>query len=162
MQDETNKEYGDGTVLLTSELEETKQSLQKARDESVHMARYLSSLQDELEQTRKELHHLKTRTHDKHVCDDHIEIESHKHDSNAELVEQVKRETVEFQKKKCVTFANPKVARVIVPPPPPSPSEVVFQRHPSLKKKKKKQLLPFIGGFFSKKRGSCSHEVAMA
>ncbi|KAL7117487.1 hypothetical protein ACP275_03G074300 [Erythranthe tilingii] len=185
MQDGTSQHAHGTTTTIASELKETKQSLQKAQQESIHMAQYLSSLQLELQQTKKELHRLKStttaRTHVRLPLD---EAETATEDlkfveGSKELsTEQVKKETitsgdydqrqrVEFQKKKCVTFANPKVTRVIdVPPPPPPPppqrSEVVvLQRHPSLKKKKKKPLIPFIGGIFSKKRGS-SHEVAFA
>ncbi|KAL8524063.1 hypothetical protein ACS0TY_013871 [Phlomoides rotata] len=153
-----------------SELEETKQSLQRAHEESIHMARCLSSLQQELHQTKRELQKLKsTRKFDSRRTLNREDME------DREITEQVKMEmtstdgdqnvVVEFQKKKCVTFANPPlVAQVIMPPPlPPRPSEpVVLQSHPSLKKKKKKPLIPFnIGGIFSKKRGS-SNSVAFA
>lgn len=143
-----------------SELEETKQSLQKAHEESIHMARCLSSLQQELHQTKKELQKLKTRAFDRRA----LNLEDVE---DREIIEQVKKETtdgdqnvIEFQKKKCVTFANPSlVTQVIMPPPlppplPPRPIEAVLQSHPSLKKKKKKPLIPFIGGIFSKKRGN--------
>ncbi|KAK4429368.1 WEB family protein [Sesamum alatum] len=149
----------------TSELEQTKQSLQKAREESMQMAQYLSSLQQELQQTKMELQRLKSRTSDRHALDLDMEDLKFIEDYKERTSEQVKTETtdhdgdegVEFQKKKYVTFANPpSVAQVVVPP-----SEAVLQRHPSLKKKKKKKpLIPFIGGIFSKKRGSS--EVAMA
>ncbi|XP_042022810.1 WEB family protein At1g75720-like isoform X2 [Salvia splendens] len=113
-----------------SELEETKQRLEKAREESEHMAQYLSSLQQELHQTKMELQSLK-----KEATND-----------------------VEFQRRRCVTFANPPlVAQVALPPPP---QQGMFQRHPSLKKKKKKAIIPFIGGIFSKKKGSS--EVSFA
>ncbi|KAL0360556.1 UNVERIFIED_CONTAM: WEB family protein [Sesamum radiatum] len=165
------KEMRDGMMdeTETSELEQTKQSLQKAREESMQMAQYLSSLQQELHHTKMELQRLKSRASDRHAQLD-LEIEDLKFIENyKERTEQVKTETtdrdhdndgVEFQKKKYVTFANPpSVAQVVVPPLPP-PSEAVLQRHPSLRKKKKKPLIPFIGGIFSKKRGSS--EVAMA
>ncbi|XP_057794814.1 WEB family protein At1g75720 [Salvia miltiorrhiza] len=116
---------GGGEGAMASELEETKQSLQKARQESEHMAQYLASLQQELHQTKKELQNLKMTTED-----------------------------VEFQRRKCVTFANPPLVAQVMPPPPP---QAVFQRHPSLKKKKIKA---FIGGIFSKKKGSS--EIAFA
>ncbi|KAL0314588.1 UNVERIFIED_CONTAM: WEB family protein [Sesamum angustifolium] len=164
------KEMRDGMMdeTETSELEQTKQSLQRAREESMQMAQYLSSLQQELRQTKMELQRLKSCASDRHAQLD-LEIEDLKFiEDYKERTEQVKTETthhdhdndgVEFQKKKYVTFANPpSVAQVVVPPPPPS--EAVLQRHPSLRKKKKKPLIPFIGGIFSKKRGSS--EVAMA
>ncbi|KAG8377913.1 hypothetical protein BUALT_Bualt08G0083000 [Buddleja alternifolia] len=174
------QDYGaneNGTETISFELEETKQSLEKAREESMQMALCLSSLQQELEQTKSELHKLKTRASDRRALDLEIDdLKFVKEHNNMELIEeQVKKETtmtsrdhdqkVEFHKKKYVRFANPPmVTQVVVPPPPPPPMpcyEEVLQRHPSLKQKKKKALIPFIGGIFSKKRGS-SREVAMA
>lgn len=124
---------------MASELEETKQSLEKAREESDHMARYLSSLQQELELTKRELQRFKTSNFGRE--------EDLKHEDQPRL---------QFHKKKCVTFANPPlVAQVAVPPPPQQqPPQAVLLRHPSLKKKKKKALIPFIGGIFSKKKGT--------
>ncbi|XP_011083532.1 WEB family protein At1g75720 [Sesamum indicum] len=166
------KEMRDGMMdeTETSELEQTKQSLRKAREESMQMAQYLSSLQQELQETKMELQRLKSGAFDRYAQLE-LEIEDLKFiEDYKERTEQVKKETtdhdhdhdsegVEFQKKKYVTFANPpSVAQVLVPQPPPS--EAVLQRHPSLRKKKKKPLIPFIGGIFSKKRGSS--EVAMA
>ncbi|KAH6796326.1 hypothetical protein C2S51_037312 [Perilla frutescens var. frutescens] len=151
-------QYGDGA--MASELQETKQSLQKARDESDHMARCLSSLQQELEHTKSELEQLKMRASNRRALN--LETEDLKYvEDSIETREHVKKETtnhdqrVEFQRKKCVTFANPPlVAQVVMPPPQLPSSQAVLQRHPSLKKKKKKPLIPFIGGIFSKKRGS--------
>ncbi|EYU38821.1 hypothetical protein MIMGU_mgv1a013384mg [Erythranthe guttata] len=184
MQDGTSQHAHGTTTTIASELKETKQSLQKAQQESIHMAQYLSSLQLELQQTKKELHRLKSTTARTHVRLPLDEVETAIEDLKfvegykERASEQVKKETitsgdydhhkrVEFEKKKCVTFANPKVTRVIdVPPPPPPPppqrrESVRGQRHPSLKKKKK-PLIPFIGGIFSKKRGSTHDQVACA
>ncbi|KAL3840226.1 hypothetical protein ACJIZ3_024817 [Penstemon smallii] len=156
---------------MTNELEETKQNLQKAQKESIHMARCLSYLQQELKLTKMELQQLKTRESEseKRVL---LDLDYDREDLKFESIEQVKKvETTTssgvdhgFQKKKYVTFANPpSVAQVMLPPPPAAYSEAaVLQRHPSLRKKKKKALIPLIGGIFSKfKRGSNS-EVALA
>ncbi|KAI3460395.1 hypothetical protein Pfo_017058 [Paulownia fortunei] len=168
MQDGTMIEYGNETVT-SDELEETKQCLQKAREESLQMATSLFFLQQELEQTKMELQQLKIRESDHHrqpVLDSEIEDVKFVEDSRG-LIEQVMRtetiisrdQKVEFQKKKYVTFANPPcVAQVVVPNPPSA--EAVLQRHPSLKKKKKMQLIPLIRGIFSKKKGTS--EVALA
>ncbi|KAK4490270.1 hypothetical protein RD792_000933 [Penstemon davidsonii] len=158
-----NKLIEEGDGVVTSELEETKQSLEKAREESTHMALYLTSLQQELERTKTEIHQLKTRESEKRDLWD-LEIEDLKsvEDSTESSIEQVETENsrderVEFQKKNFVRFANPQsLVRVIVPPP----HEAMLERHSSVKKKKKKQFITFIGGLLSKKKGSS--QVAMA
>ncbi|KAK9270215.1 hypothetical protein L1049_025791 [Liquidambar formosana] len=144
-----------GTV--SAELEETKQSLQKAREEGVLMANCLSSLREELERTKRELKQLKqresakqpmeTEIEDVKVVEDSTKFEVKTRTSNIE-------EGMEFQKKRYVTFANPpSLTQVTIPQ-----GAEVLERHPSLKKKKKKPLIPLIGGIFSKRKGSA--EVA--
>ncbi|XP_026395535.1 WEB family protein At1g75720-like isoform X3 [Papaver somniferum] len=157
-----------GTV--TAELQETKQSLQKAREEGMLMANSLTSLQEELEQTRKELQKLKV------IENDFIEkqwIESEdikdirfidiKPTTNVEVektqrinVEEQDDEQFELQKKRYVKFASPpSLTQVIC-----SPGEAgnVLERSPSLQKKKK-PLIPLIGGMFSKKK--TNHQQAV-
>lgn len=67
-------------------------------------------------------------------------------------------EEMEFQKKRYVTFANPpSVSHVMLPQQGHGVEKL--ERHPSLRKKnKKKTLIPFIGGIFSRKKGT-SQEV---
>ncbi|KAL3845315.1 hypothetical protein ACJIZ3_002718 [Penstemon smallii] len=163
-EDYAHKFTEDDDGVVTSELEETKQTLEKAREESTHLALYLTSLQQELERTKTEIHQLKTRESEKRDLWD-LEIEDLKsfEDSTISSIEQVEAENsrderVEFQKQNYVRFANPQsLVRVIVPPP----HEAMLERHSSVKKKKKKkQFITFIGGLFSKKRGSS--QVAMA
>ncbi|CAI9777888.1 unnamed protein product [Fraxinus pennsylvanica] len=149
MQDEAS-EYGRipsrlGTV--TAELEETKQSLQKAQEESMQMARCLSTLQEELERTKMELQQL--MQHEKCLLDLEINGElKFVEDSTKLRVKETCSEKIEFQKKKYVRFANPpSVSQILVPEPS---DDAVLKRHPSLKKKKnKKQLIPLIGRIFS-------------
>ncbi|CAK9148281.1 unnamed protein product [Ilex paraguariensis] len=139
-----------GTV--TAELEETKQSLQKAQEESMLMATCLSALQEELEQTKIELQQLKEREFAKQGMESEIEDLKFVEDSPKFHVKtRTSDEGAEFQKKRYVTFANPpSLTQVIMP----QAAEAVLERHPSLKKKKKKPLIPMIGGIFSKKKGS--------
>ncbi|KAJ6405896.1 hypothetical protein OIU84_013795 [Salix udensis] len=143
-----------GTV--TAELEETKQSLEKAREQRRLMASCLSSLQEELERTKRELQRLKEREVERHVIESEIEdVEIVEDTTKFEARMQTSREEddqTEFQKKRYVTFANPpSLTRVIIPQ-----VAEALERHPSLRKTKKKPLIPLIGGIFSKKKGKGS------
>lgn len=138
-----------GTV--TTELEETKQSLEKAKEESMIMANCLSSLKEELERTKRELQQLKIRETEMESS----EIEDVKvvEDSTKFEVKMQSREDdegIEFQKKRYVTFANPPSSTQVMIPQ----GIEALERHPSLRKKKKKPLIPLIGGIFSKIKGS--------
>ncbi|OIT25411.1 PREDICTED: WEB family protein At1g75720-like [Nicotiana attenuata] len=130
-----------GTV--TTELQETKQRLERAREERFVMVTCLSSLEEELERTRNELENLKFEQKSKEQVMV-SEIEDLKFIEKSQIMA---NENVEFQKKRYVTFANPPTLNGLVIPQ--------SERHPSLKKKKKKKI-PLIGGIFSRKKGSNS------
>ncbi|XP_027356991.1 WEB family protein At1g75720-like [Abrus precatorius] len=141
---------------VEAELEETRESLQRAREESMLMAHCLSSLQEELERTKQELQQLKKGETEKHAVE--TEIEDVKFVENLTTFEvkssRFDEEKMEFQKKRYVTFANPpSVSHVTLP----QHGVEKLERHPSLRKKKK-SLIPLIGGIFSRKKGS--QEVA--
>ncbi|KAM4122161.1 hypothetical protein ACB094_01G061600 [Castanea mollissima] len=143
---------------ITSELEETKQSLEKAKEESMVMANCLSSMKEELDRTRRELQQLKQRESEK-LGETETEIEDVKVVEDSTKFE-VKTQTsneegMEFQKKRYVTFANPpSLAQLVIPQ-----GVEKLERHPSLRRKKKKPLIPLIGGLFSRKKSST--EVAL-
>ncbi|XP_011029004.1 PREDICTED: WEB family protein At1g75720-like [Populus euphratica] len=151
-------EYGQGPSRLgtvTAELEETKQRLEKAREQRTLMASCLCSLQEELERTKRELQQLKEREVERHMIESEIEDVKIVEDTTkfeARMQTLHEEAETEFQKKRYVTFANPpSLTRVIIP-------QVVeaLERNHSLRKKKKKPLIPLIGGIFSKKKGKGS------
>ncbi|KAH7847484.1 hypothetical protein Vadar_026626 [Vaccinium darrowii] len=154
VQNNEASENGNASSSTLVELEETKENLQKAREESLMMATCLSTLQQELEQTKIELQQLKEREFEKQVIIEPKEIkhiEFVKESTSFDLKSRRTRNEgpVEFQKKRYVTFANPpSLARVMIP----QGDDAVLERHPSLKKKKQKPLIPLIGGIFSKKK----------
>ncbi|KAA0063280.1 WEB family protein [Cucumis melo var. makuwa] len=151
--DEENKERMNGERQLklgnvAAELEETKQSLSKAKEESMVMAHCLSSLQEELEKTKKELQLLKERELSSLLLD-------HQPEDVKLLVDQP--DSMEFQKKRYVTFANPPTAvpHLTVPPPPAAVEKL--DRLTSIRREKnkiKKTLIPLISSMFSKKKGN--------
>ncbi|XP_021759981.1 WEB family protein At2g17940-like [Chenopodium quinoa] len=107
--------------IVSAELEETKQSLQKAREEGNYMANCLKSLKQQLEETKRELHTLKAakevvKDHHHHTKAMNPEIEELKFvetnaknnhfDNNNRRISYDHQQEL-FQKKKFVTFASP-------------------------------------------------------
>lgn len=159
---ETTKNENHATRLssLVAELEETKQNLHKAREESQMVAHCLTSLSEELDKTKIELIQLKSQSSSKQLLD--LEIEDLKFVENAPEAEiMIKspliKDGTELQTKRSVKFAKPpSLAQVINPD-----QEKILERHFSgdresthaKKKKKKKHLMPMIAAIFSKKKG---------
>ncbi|XWS42165.1 hypothetical protein CRYUN_Cryun17cG0144700 [Craigia yunnanensis] len=135
-------------AALTAELEETKQRLQKAREEGNLMSYRIKTLREELEQTKKELQLLKATEFQKQRFEP--DIEDFKFIENATKIGIMteNEEPEEFQKKRYVKFASPpSLAQVIVN------REEMLQRPASVKKVRRKSLIPLIGWLFSKKKG---------
>nr|GLL38525.1 WEB family protein At1g75720-like [Ipomoea trifida] len=144
---------------VKTELEETKQDLQKAKEEGTLMAHCLQSLKQELEQTKREIQQLKAaRQH--RIADP--EIEELKFIEKAPPKPEGEEEDLDqlFERKRSVKFANP-----------PALTRVIFTKDnnggdsgkinnnnnsPSQAKKKMKRrpLIPLIGALFTKKKGS--------
>ncbi|KAG5613468.1 hypothetical protein H5410_024749 [Solanum commersonii] len=144
-QDESSHE-DESDDSFNDELIETRQRLERAREERLVMATCLSSLEEELERTRNELDKLKFEQQKVMVS----EIEDLKFIEKSQIMSH-DQNNVEFHKKRYVTFANP---------PQGDHDHVVLQNHPSINKKKKIKIpliIPLIGGFFSRKRGSNSN-----
>lgn len=153
------------------ELEETKQSLQKAKEEEDFMAHCLQSLREELEQTRREMQQLKS-TRDI-VPQQKVPL-ADSNDEELKFIEQpsskveVKTQTgedddddIEFEKKRSVKFASPPLlTKVIAVNKEDYVKKETGEKSPSqLKKKlKKKPLIPLIGSLFSKKKENQENE----
>ncbi|XP_022936927.1 WEB family protein At1g75720 [Cucurbita moschata] len=131
---------------VAAELEETKQSLEKAKEESMVMAHCLSSLQEELENTKKELQFLK-ESELFHQSED-IKV------VDAAAAAAAATDSMEFQKKRYVTFANPPaaVAHLVIPPPTGVEKLERLSSFRRDKNKMKKTLIPLISAIFSKKK----------
>uniref|UniRef100_A0A2C9U0F5 WEB family protein n=1 Tax=Manihot esculenta TaxID=3983 RepID=A0A2C9U0F5_MANES len=143
-----------GTV--TAELEETKLSLQKAKEESMIMASYLSSLREELERTKRELQQLKVREAEMESEIEDVKVVEDSTKFEVKMLPKAQEEEeggeIEFQNKRYVTFANPpSLAQGIVPQ-----GVEALGRHPCLSKKTKKKnpLIPLIGGILSKTKAT--------
>ncbi|KAL2346248.1 hypothetical protein Fmac_000248 [Flemingia macrophylla] len=138
---------------VEAELEETRESLQRAKEESMAMAHCLSSLQEELERTKQELQKLKLReTAEESEIEDVKFVETFQGSKSSRFDDDhEKMKDDYFQKKRYVTFANPpSVSHVMLPQ-----QVEKLERHPSLRNKNKnKSLIPFIGGIFSRKKGT--------
>lgn len=151
-----------GTV--TAELEETKRSLEKSKEEGNLMAYYLHSLKLELEQTKKELQQLKgsreLTDHHKPTPSLDPEIEELKFIENASTKVEVKSTQTqgfeELEKKRSVKFASPPLlTRVIISKEeddrPHHRQEGVNSSSSVGEKKLKKR--PSFGFLFAKKKG---------
>ncbi|KAM5546760.1 WEB family protein [Rosa sericea] len=142
--------------ILTAELEETKQNLEKAREENKAMAYCIKSLRDDLDHAKRELYnYLKAREQFQKQSVDHQdpEIEDFKFIENAtdqfETKRALNQNEEEFQKKRFVKFASPpSLAQVIV-----NKEEMQGEglRDPSSVKKMNKKK-PLIGWLFNKNK----------
>ncbi|XP_076898753.1 WEB family protein At2g17940-like [Bidens hawaiensis] len=163
---ENNYEYRTKVGAIAAELEETKQTLEKAKEEETCMAYYLASLKQELEETKSELKQLKLKRepyHQKQLFLADKEIEEIKCIENPMIVEVNHPEKEEsddddddypvFEKKRSVKFASPpSLTKVMVE------AKLMQETSPSSLKKKalRKTIIPSLGRIFSRKKGGQS------
>ncbi|KMS97676.1 hypothetical protein BVRB_5g124810 [Beta vulgaris subsp. vulgaris] len=166
------KEEGNLEIsIMTNELEETKESLQKAKEETIVMATCLSSLEEELEKTKRELQELKLeRESEKQMMEFEMEDLKFVEDNPPITTTSLQRireserlnngnlgGMVEFENRRYVSFAKAPFSEVVAPDRKSGP---FLERHASLKKKKRQPLIPLIGSIFNRKKKNS--EVASA
>jgi COMPASS component SWD2 len=158
MQNEANETESaqSKTGALASELEETKQKLEGAKEEANFLAQCIKSLKKELEQTKKELEETKAREMKLlQRCAIPETTEDIKFIANATNME-IKTQTngddddneETIQKRRYVKFASPHVLAQVIP----NKDDLLVR--PNSIKKGKKTMMPLIGWLFSKKKGS--------
>ncbi|XP_047334996.1 WEB family protein At3g51220-like [Impatiens glandulifera] len=145
-----NGEHKSKLGAMAWELQETKQSLQKAKEEGDMMADCLKSIEHELEQARNELQRLKSS---RDLTDPAIDLET----EELKFIENqvLKRDDQEegfigLEKKRSVKFANPPLLTKVI-----TTSTVTEETEKATKKntmKKKKPLIPLLGALFTKKK----------
>ncbi|KAL1537978.1 WEB family protein-like protein [Salvia divinorum] len=131
---------------VKAELEETKESLTKAKEEENLMAHCLNSLRQELEQTKKELRHLKTReTLFEREVEEIKFIDNTKDIVEMDMIREKHEEggRIELQKKRSVKFASPQLLTKML--------DGEESKKAAKTKTKKKPLVPLIGGLFLKR-----------
>ncbi|KAF7809662.1 WEB family protein [Senna tora] len=149
---------------LTAELEETKQSLEKAKEEASLMERCIQSLKEEMERTKKELREAKARElvllqnrQEPENMEDlkFIEnnVKAHISTKQQELSEE-NDEEYNFQKKRFVKFASPHALAKVINSGGDNKDHhhEVLERDASMKKVKRKPIMPLIGSWLFAKR----------
>ncbi|KAG8383734.1 hypothetical protein BUALT_Bualt04G0044700 [Buddleja alternifolia] len=143
---------------VTAELEETKQNLEKVKEEENLMANCLISLRQELEETKRELHQMKAR---EIISQPEPEIEDQLKfvESSTNKVETINNpdndeDGFEFiNKKRSVKFASPPLLTKLMVSKDHNGGEEGERTLPLSKNKiRRKPLVPLIGGLFSKKK----------
>lgn len=135
-----NKQAKSRIQVLTAELEDTKQSLEKAREENNLMTYCIKSLREELDHTKKEMKMLKAREFQKQNLKS---IEN----PNKVKIKMQSNENKEFEKKRYVKFASPRsLAKIIVN------RDEFIERPSPLKQTKSKSLAPLVKWLFAKRK----------
>ncbi|CAA7391354.1 unnamed protein product [Spirodela intermedia] len=164
MKTEARKTEENGLSRLGSiqtELEETRQMLEKTRQEGMMMMTTLTSLQEELHNTRKELEELKPSKTENSLKEPEVkDIESLGNSSQPKAGEKPANTDgrPEIQKRRCVKFAKPPSLAEVMAMETPEVFERQFSAPqakastPTKKKKKTRALIPVLGIIFSTKK----------
>ena len=137
---------------VSTELEETKQNLQKAREEGNYMANCLKSLKEQLEETKRELQNLKSTR-------DYDDVKEHQKAINPDVeefkyVENKPDNVDEVEKKRFVTFASPPSLTREINQNPNNVHTNKLGRTSFRKQGKKKPMVAIMGWLFQKKNKS--------
>ncbi|KAE8707754.1 transformation/transcription domain-associated protein-like [Hibiscus syriacus] len=135
-------------AVLTSELEETKQNLQRTKDEGNLMSCDIKALKEELEKTKKDLQQFREKEFQKQRFEpEKEEFKFMEKSTQKGFITQNEEPADEFQKKRYVKSARPpSLAQVVV-----NKEEMVGK---PVKKVRRKPTISMIGWLFAKKKGS--------
>ncbi|XP_073124064.1 WEB family protein At3g51220-like isoform X2 [Henckelia pumila] len=141
---------------VKAELEETKQILEKAKEDGAAMAHCVTSLRQELEHTKRELNQLMAREIKSHLEKPEIEEIKLVEKTSEDVEKKFETENrflqdgilIELEKKRSVKFASPPLlTKVLINNEAGEDGEQVVL---AKKKWRRKSLVPLIGGFFLK------------
>ncbi|XP_039069619.1 WEB family protein At3g51220-like [Hibiscus syriacus] len=134
-------------AVLTSELEETKHSLQRTKDEGDLMSCSIKALKEELERTKKDLQFREKEFQKQRFEPEKEEFKFMEKSSKKSFITQNEEPADEFQKKRYVKSASPpSLAQVVV-----NKEEMVGK---PVKKVGRKPTISMIRWLFAKKKGS--------
>lgn len=150
---------------IQTELEETRQMLENAKQEGRVMMTTLTSLQEELRNTRKELEELKCQLIRTEISLKESEVKDIESMGNPSQLKAGEKPTStdgrpEIQRRRCVKFAKPPSLAEVMAMETPEVFERQFSAPqakasmPTKKKKKTKALIPVLGILFSSKKDS--------
>ncbi|KAK9067397.1 hypothetical protein SSX86_014725 [Deinandra increscens subsp. villosa] len=175
---QNKQEYRRKVGAIAAELQETKHTLEKAKEEDTCMAYYLASLKQELEETKSELKQLKLKQHQyinpkqqhefdhKDIIEEEVKfiqqyLPEKEEESSNDDDDDDGHMAVVFEKKRSVKFASPpSLTKVMVEAPKLVQDDQETTSPFSLKKKaSRKTIIPSFGGIFARKKGAQSQSA---